>query len=353
MKITGQQAFSEPIKQVEAPSQPPLDPGQSNGAPGNARLTRGLPDKDRERVCRALEGSRSANTRKSYARAWTAFEQWCLERRTPSMPADPEFIAAYLAERAETGWRIATVRVAWAAISDAHRQGRHVEVAEHVGIRRTIAGLARGDRRPQRQAQGLTSEVLAAIRATAFNPRRLGGRGNPMESKEAAQRRGLVDIAICSTLRDGLLRRSELATLTWGDLQLMEDGTGRILIRSSKSDQEGEGEILFIGPDCVRDLLAIRPHSPDPEHPLFGLSDSQIGRRIKEAGKVAGLGEGFTGHSGRIGMARDLSAAGVELPALMTAGRWSSPTMPARYTRNEAAARGAVARYYSNRASRP
>ena len=150
-----------------------------------------------------------------------------------------------------------------------------------------------------------------------------------------------------------MLRRSELAALCWGDVDLRDDGTRRILVRASKSDQEGEGGFLFIGPDCARDLLTIRPDVPEPERPVFRLSASQIGRRIKEAGKVAGLGDGFTGHSGRVGMARDLSAAGVELPALMTAGRWSSPTMPARYTRNEAAARGAVARYYANRTTRP
>ena len=59
-----------------------------------------------------------------------------------------------------------------------------------------------------------------------------------------------------------------------------------------------------------------------------------------------GLGEGFTDHSGRVGMAQDLAAAGVELPELMTAGRWKSSRMPARYTERQAAGRGAVARYY-------
>ena len=48
-------------------------------------------------------------------------------------------------------------------------------------------------------------------------------------------------------------------------------------------------------------------------------------------------------------MAQDLAANGAELPALMEAGRWESPTMPARYTRSQAAARGTVADYYSRR----
>ena len=54
----------------------------------------------------------------------------------------------------------------------------------------------------------------------------------------------------------------------------------------------------------------------------------------------------FTGHSGRVGMAQDLARSGVELPELMTAGRWKSSRMPARYTERQAAGRGAVARYY-------
>ena len=36
---------------------------------------------------------------------------------------------------------------------------------------------------------------------------------------------------------------------------------------------------------------------------------------------MAGLGGGFSAYSPRVGMAQDLSAAGAELPELMTAGR--------------------------------
>ena len=47
-------------------------------------------------------------------------------------------------------------------------------------------------------------------------------------------------------------------------------------------------------------------------------------------------------------MARDLARAGIELPSLMNAGRWRTASMPARYTRNEAAGRGAVAQLYGH-----
>ena len=78
---------------------------------------------------------------------------------------------------------------------------------------------------------------------------------------------------------------------------------------------------------------------------MFGLSSKQIGRRVQASAQAAGLGEGFTGHSG---MAQDLVKSGVELLALMTAGRWKSAKMPDRYTERQAADRGAVARYYQD-----
>ena len=48
-------------------------------------------------------------------------------------------------------------------------------------------------------------------------------------------------------------------------------------------------------------------------------------------------------------MVQDLAAPGCEIEDLMAAGRWGSPGMAARYTRSQAADRGAVARYYVGR----
>ena len=163
---------------------------------------------------------------------------------------------------------------------------------------------------------------------------------------------GLVDVALLSVLRDGLLRRSEASTLRWGDVEIQADGSARIHVRRSKTLPEAEGTVLYIGQDAAAALVDIMPAGfavVDPSTPVFGLSASQIGRRVNAAAKPAGLGDGFTGHSGRVGMAQDLAATGVKLPALMNAGRWKSPKMPARYTERQAAGRGAVARYYHGR----
>ena len=144
------------------------------------------------------------------------------------------------------------------------------------------------------------------------------------------------------------MRRSEAAALTWGDVEFRDNGSALLQLRRSKTDQEAEGVTLYIGTEASQALLAIRPAQEllDPATPVFGMTTRHIGNRVRAAAKAAGLGEGFTGHSGRVGMAQDLVKSGVELPALMTAGRWKSSGMPARYTERQAADRGAVARYY-------
>ena len=199
-----------------------------------------------------------------------------------------------------------------------------------------MAGIARANGRPQRQAKPLTETALAAVKATAKLPRKHQGRTRRGESARDAERRGRV----------------EAAELRWGDVELQEDGSARLHVRRSKTDPEAEGVVLYIGQEATQALQAIMPEDTavvDPARRVFELSASQIGRRIDAAAKAAGLGEGFTGHSGRVGMAQDLAASGVELPELMTAGRWKSSRMPARYTERQTAGRGAVARYYQGR----
>ena len=311
-------------------------------------LPAGLESADADRIEDALAASQAANTRRTYRQLWATFCRWAEGRGILALPASPESVAAYLAARADDGLRASSIRTARAAIADAHRRAGQEDPTAHEGVKRVVSGLVRADTNPQRQAKALTSEALAAVRATVFMPRRHRGRVARGESAEQAARRGRVDLALLATMRDGMLRRSEAAALRWGDVEFRADRTGLLHVRRGKSDQEGRGAVLFIGPGAASALLAIRPADAviDAAAPVFGLSASQIGRRFRAAAKAAGLGEGYTGHSGRVGMAQDLAAAGTELPALMTAGRWTSPEMPARYTASQAAGRGAVAHYY-------
>ena len=308
------------------------------------RLPANVSEDARRRISEALDHSLAPTTRANYRAQWKQWEEFATENGYPVFPADPVHVADWITQRAANGRKPGTIRMGLAAVSAVHREVNLPNPTEDAGVRATMRGITRIVGRAQKQAAGLTAASLAAIRATACVPRI--GRGGSLETAATAEARGLVDIALISLMRDGMLRRSEAASLTWGDLIKESDGTGRLTVARSKTDQEGEGVVLFVSAPTMESLRAIRPAAASARDSLFGLSDDQIARRVTSAATAAGLGEGFTGHSARVGMAQDLARIGTELPALMTAGRWQSPTMPARYTRGERAGRGAIARFY-------
>ncbi len=315
----------------------PLDAG-----PGSAASA--LTQSDLANLDAVLGHEIAENTKRSYSTQWRRFVSWTRWKRVPALPADPVHVAVYLAERMEVyNHKPATLRAAAAAVSYAHRAADLEDPCASPEVKSALRSATRKAGRDQRQAEALTADALRQIRATARLPRSLQSGG--MENREAAERRGLADIAMISLMRDAMLRVSEAAALRWDDLETAHDGTGRLLIRRSKTDAEGESAVLFVSSATMASLDAIRKGVEGSER-MFGLSPNQITRRIKNAALAAGLGEGFSGHSPRVGMAQDLARAGTELPRLMTAGRWRSPRMPAHYIRNETAARGAVAQYY-------
>ena len=77
---------------------------------------------------------------------------------------------------------------------------------------------------------------------------------------------------------------------------------------------------------------------------MFGLSARQMTNRVKAAMAAAGLdGGAFSGHSGRVGLARMMSGAGAPTETTMRQGRWMTAAMVSRYTRRETA--GAALRW--------
>ncbi len=137
-------------------------------------------------------------------------------------------------------------------------------------------------------------------------PRR--GRGGRMESAETAQRRAALDLAIIGVLADGGLRRSEAAALTWGDVELWADGTGRLTVQKGKN--QVEPATVAVTAATARALREIRTDDADPSALVFGLTGEALANRVRAAARAAGLGDGFTGHSGRIGMARRMVVPG-------------------------------------------
>ena len=236
-----------------------------------------------------------------------------------------------------------TLRLATSAIAKAHEWAKLESPCRDPGVRASSKGWGRRLSKPQRQAGSLTADVLAVIRLTAVQPRR---RGRGIETPEQAAERGTFDVALVAVLSDGGLRRSEASSLTWGDVQRWDDGSGRITVIRSKTDVEATGAVVAITPTAMRALDAIRPAGVGGEAKVFGLSESQIARRVKAIAKAAGLAdwELFSGHSGRVGMARRMAQNGAPTHEIERQGRWKQGGgMVGRYTRGETA--GSALRY--------
>ena len=296
-----------------------------------------------EAVADALESVLADNTRRVYGAQWRLFTDWCDSVGLTPLPAEPLTVARYLAVRAGSGAAVATLRLASSAIAKAHELAGHESPGRDRGVREALKGWGRRLARPQRQAGALTADTLAVIRLTAPKPR---ARGRGFETAEQAAERARFDLALVAVLSDGGLRRSEAAALTWGDVQRWDDGSGRITVVRSKTDVEAQGAVVAITPAAMRALDAIRPAGVDGSQKVFGLSESQIARRVKGIARAAGLAdwEFFSGHSGRVGMARRMAQNGAPTHEIERQGRWKQGGgMVGRYTRGETA--GSALRY--------
>jgi len=292
-----------------------------------------------------LASSRSGRTRQAYASCLRQFS------REHSIPASPSDVAGYLSALG-VGLNSSSVKVHAAAIHAAHVDAGLPSPCSDPLVKRALGGLARRKAGVgEKQASPICADAYDRIVESAQKPRI--GRGGLMESVESAMERGLVDMALIGLMRDAMLRRGECAALVWGDLAFESDGSGRLLVRKSKTDQFGAGAVRYVSEGVVWALGAVRAmRFGKPLDSMFGLSDRQLCRRVKSACLAAGLSGSYSGHSPRIGMAMDLARGGASMVELMVAGGWKSPAMPARYCRGIEAGKGAVAEFYSRKAGK-
>ena len=286
------------------------------------------------------DASISVNTRRAYAGALRRLDAW-----RGTAPLTDALLAAYLGAIFEAGRAPATAALAVAAVRfRAKLAGQPAPAGEATarvlgGYRRTAADRGRG------QAAPLRADGLAAILATAERPR-TDGRG--VESTTTAHRRGRTDAVIAGLLFMGGLRRSEVAAVRWADVTDATDGDGVLVtVRTSKTNQEGDAaDVRYLknGPaKAIRTLRAAADAAPTDR--VIGLSPLQIQRRFTAAARAAGIEARVTAHSGRVGLASELTARGASTTEVMLAGNWKTARMVAHYSAGATAERGAVRKY--------
>ena len=285
------------------------------------------------------DASLSVNTRRAYAGALRRLDAW-----RGAAPVDDASLAVYLGELFEAGRAPATAAMAVAAVRcRAKLAGQPNPAGEATarvlgGYRRTAADRGRG------QAAPLRADGLAAILATAERPR-TDGRG--VESPTTAHRRGRLDAVIASLLFMGGLRRSEVSALEWRDVSDARDGDGVLLtVRTSKTNQEGDAaDVRYLKNGAANAIRTLRAADAAPTDRVIGLSPLQIQRRFTAAARAAGIEARVTAHSGRVGLASELTARGASTTEVMLAGNWKTARMVAHYSAGATAERGAVRKY--------
>ena len=293
-----------------------------------------------------MRAALSENTIRIYNSALRSWFIHAFGRGLRPLPATAASVINYLQTLADAGKTLSSIRVVVAALSKAHKVAGYTSPVDSEDVKQFMKGLARRIGKPRKQAAPLDDHALSAIEATALKPR--PGRGGHIETPGMARMRGLMDIAIARVISDAALRRSEAVALDWQDVQVDSRG-GILMVNRSKTDTAGEGATVWISPKALTALLAIRPEHYQPADPVFTsgqvsgegghanrMSGEQLNRRVASAAMAAGLGEGYSGHSGRVGFVARATRHGAPTDAVMRHARWKSSAMVASYGRNEA-----------------
>ena len=217
-----------------------------------------------EAVASGIRDAKADNTRRAYDKGWAAFTAWADAHGYLYMPASPQAVALYLGHLAAEGKSLATISQARAAIPHFHAAGMQKgdNPARHPLVAEAMKGW-RNQAAAPKQADALTAEALARVREVLRLPRR--GRGEGWSLADTAQRRAALALAIIGALADGGLRRSEAAALTWGDVELWGDGTGRLTIQKSKN--QPEPATVAVTENTARALREFSPAAPNTLSP--------------------------------------------------------------------------------------
>jgi integrase len=172
--------------------------------------------------------SRAPATESAYASDWADFSAWCNSAERIALPAEPVTIGAYLSDRSGI-LKVSTLNRRLAAITAMHRLGGHGLDGKHPAIALVLAGIRRayGTRQIAKRAL-LTEDLRRIVRKLRVD--------RPGDCRDSAVL--LVGFAAA-------LRRSELIALDLDDITITQAGL-TILVRRSKTDQEGQGREIGI-----------------------------------------------------------------------------------------------------------
>jgi site-specific recombinase XerD len=247
--------------------------------------------------------SKAPSTWRAYRTDWAAFQAWCARVELTPLPAEPQTVALYLAAEAKAGKAPSTLDRRLAAIRLVHLGAKQRSPHDGPEVATVLAGVRRTWKRPPRQKAPAVDEDVKRL-VDAVTPQTT---------------RGLRDRALLLLGFAGAFRRSELVALDVEHLREVDEGY-RVTIASSKTDQDGRGQVVAIprvadSPYCpvqaMQDWLTVAEIASGPVFRRMHRGDA-LGRErltaqsvalvIKELATRVGLdAANYAGHSLRSG----------------------------------------------------
>ena len=289
------------------------------------------PERDAARAF--ADAALAPSTRKGYRSDFAIFAAWCRVRGFMPLPAMPEVLAMFLSSQAHEGVRVSTIGCRIAAIAYAHKLAGHAPAPTASEIVRTVMrGIRRSVGTAPRRASPATADVITDML-----------RHCPGDTLRGKRDRALLLLGFAAALR-----RSELVALQVTDLSETEDGL-RVLIRRSKTDQEGQGATVAVPRGRrLRPVAAVRlwlDAAEITEGPVFrpvggrvqpeALTDRSVADIVKRLAEQAGYDPVlFSGHSLRSGFLTSAAANRASVWKMHAVSRHKSLDVLSGYVRD-------------------
>jgi site-specific recombinase XerD len=221
---------------------------------------------DLTRAAELAREEKAESTRRAYRSDFRIFEAWCQDRGMSSLPAAAETVAAFLAHDVEAGSRPSTLGRRVSAIRYAHKLAGHPAPTDDERVKATMRGIRRTvGTAPRKKTPATAERIVSMAIATGIDMK------------------GLRDRAVLLMGFAGAFRRSELVALNVEDLEESELGF-KVVIRRSKTDQEGAGQTIAI----TRGSVACPVAALKAWLAAAGITAGPIFRSVKKGGAIRG-----------------------------------------------------------------
>lgn len=276
-----------------------------------------------------IDGAYAPNTLRAYKADMLEFIAYCDKTGECALPAEPKAVAGFLMQTVPQGIKSSTIRRKVSSISAIHRLSSLDDPTKHSEVRIMQRKIYRQLGTRFNQAYPITRALLNRLLAACED-----------------DLHGLRDRALLMVAYDSMRRRSELISLRIEDIEWLPNNGASILLRKSKTDQQGCGKWIHLKIETSHALHQWLAVAKINEGLIFrgvrssgtitnGLCESRISRIYKNLARKAGLSEtiveAISGHSTRVGGAQDLLHDGASLPQIMVKGGWAKTDTVMRY----------------------